>query len=84
MAAREIEESDLLSLQHISSVVDAVMKQPATRTQFLQLAKRANPGLSIPEVDAAAPVTLLAGSAIVLTVLLVDGTEYEIFVRERP
>ena len=56
MASREIEESDLLSLQHISSVVDAVMKQPATRAQFLRLAKTAKPELSIPEVDAAAPV----------------------------
>ena len=56
MAVREIEEADLLNLQHISGVVDAVMKSPATRTNFLRLAKQAKPDLSIPEVDAAAPV----------------------------
>lgn len=56
MAKAEIEESDLLNLQHISGVVDQVMKTPETRQAFLQLAKRANPKLPIPEVDAAAPV----------------------------
>lgn len=56
MAAREIEEADLLNLQHISGVVDQVMKTPETRNQFLLLAKKANPRLAIPEVDAAAPV----------------------------
>jgi hypothetical protein len=56
MATREIEEADLLNLQHISGVVDQVMKTPETRAGFLQLAKRANPRLAIPEVDAAAPV----------------------------
>lgn len=56
MAKAEIEESDLLNLQHISGVVDQVMKAPETRAQFLRLAKAANPKLSIPEVDAAAPV----------------------------
>lgn len=56
MAVREIEEADLLNLQHIGGVVDQVMKTPETRSHFLQLAKRANPRLAIPEVDAAAPV----------------------------
>lgn len=56
MAKQEIEESDLLNLQHISSVVDQLMKAPETRAPFLRLAKAANPRLSIPEVDAAAPV----------------------------
>ena len=56
MAVREIEETDLLNLQHISGVVDQVMKTPETRQQFLRLAKHANPKLAIPEVDAAAPV----------------------------
>jgi hypothetical protein len=57
MAKVEIEEADLLSYQHISGVVDKVMRaSPQTRTQFLHLAKQADPKLSIPEVDAAAPV----------------------------
>ena len=57
MAKVEIEEADLLNYQHISGVVDKVMKtSPQTRSQFLQLAKKADPNLSIPEVDAAAPV----------------------------
>lgn len=56
MALKEIDESELLGMQHIAGVVDAVMKTPATRAQFLQLAKKAKPDLSIPEVDAAAPV----------------------------
>ena len=55
MATKEIEEADLLNLQHISSVVDQVMKTPETRGAFLQLAKKAVPRLAIPEVDAAAP-----------------------------
>lgn len=56
MATREIEEADFLNMQHISGVVDQVMKTPETRGAFLQLAKKANPRLAIPEVDAAAPV----------------------------
>lgn len=56
MATREIEEADLLNLQHIGNVVDQVMRTPETRGHFLQLAKKAMPRLAIPEVDAAAPV----------------------------
>lgn len=56
MAKVEIEEADLLNYQHISGVVDTIMKDPAARTAFLQTAKKANPKLAIPEVDAAAPV----------------------------
>src|ERR1700679_2268357 len=56
MATKEIDESELIGMQHIAGVVDAVMKTPATRSQFLRLAKQAKPDLSIPEVDAAAPV----------------------------
>jgi hypothetical protein len=56
MATKEIDESELLGMQHIAGVVDAVMKTPATRSQFLRLAKQAKPDLSIPEVDAAQPV----------------------------
>lgn len=56
MARVEVEEADLLNMRHVSGVVDAVMGDPETRRQFLQLAKQRNPKLSIPEVDAAAPV----------------------------
>ncbi len=56
MAKVEIEEADLLNMRHIAGVTDAIMKIPAARQQYLQLAKAANPNLSIPEVDAAAPV----------------------------
>ena len=56
MAKVEIEESALLNLQHIHNVVGSVMSDAETRRQFLQLAKARNPKLSIPEVDAAAPV----------------------------
>lgn len=56
MARVEIEESDLLNLQHIHGMVDTIMKQPELRRTFLQTAKKANPKLTIPEVDAAAPV----------------------------
>ena len=55
MPVREIEEADLLNLTHISNVVDQVMKTPETRGAFLQIAKKANPRLAIPEVDATAP-----------------------------
>jgi hypothetical protein len=56
MARVEVEEADLLSLQHIHGTVDMIMKNPETRRTFLQAAKKANPKLTIPEVDAAAPV----------------------------
>jgi hypothetical protein len=56
MAKVEIEESDLLSMRHVAGVVEQVMAVPEARSQFLRLAKQANPKLSIPEVDAAAPV----------------------------
>lgn len=56
MAKVEIEEADLLNLRHIAGVTDAIMKVPAARQQYLRIAKHANPNLSIPEVDAAAPV----------------------------
>lgn len=52
----EIEESDLLNMRHVAGVVEQVMAVPEARSQFLRLAKSANPRLSIPEVDAAAPV----------------------------
>ncbi len=56
MAKVEVEEADLLNLRHIAGVTDAIMKVPAARSQYLNLAKQANPNLSIPEVDAAAPM----------------------------
>lgn len=56
MAKIEIEEADLANYQHLSGVVDTLMKSPDTRQSFLHLAKKANPKLAIPEVDAAAPV----------------------------
>lgn len=56
MAKVEIEESDLLNMRHVAGVVEQVMAVPEARSQFLRLAKAANPRLSIPEVDAAAPV----------------------------
>jgi len=52
----EIEEADLANYQHISGVVDQIMKDPQARTAFLQTAKKVNPKLAIPEIDAAAPV----------------------------
>lgn len=52
----EIDEGDLQALNHIKDVADAIMANPGTRTQFLRLAKAANPRLAIPEVDAAAPI----------------------------
>ena len=56
MAKVEIEESDLLNMRHVAGVVESVMGDAETRAQFLRLAKARNPRLSIPEVDAAAPV----------------------------
>lgn len=56
MARVEIEEADLLNMRHVAGVVEQVMAVPEARSQFLRLAKQANPKLSIPEVDAAAPV----------------------------
>lgn len=56
MARVEIEEADLLNLRHVASVTDTIMGDPESRRQFLQLAKARNPKLSIPEVDAAAPM----------------------------
>ena len=56
MARVEIEESDLLNMRHVAGVVETVMADPESRQQFLRLAKQRNPRLSIPEVDAAAPV----------------------------
>lgn len=52
----EIEEADLLNMRHVAGVVETIMGDSETRRQFLQLAKARNPKLSIPEVDAAAPV----------------------------
>lgn len=56
MARVEVEESELLNMRHVANVVETVMGDPESRRQFLQLAKSRNPKLSIPEVDAAAPV----------------------------
>lgn len=56
MAKVEIEESDLLNMRHVAGVVETVMSDPESRRQFLHIAKARNPKLSIPEVDAAAPV----------------------------
>lgn len=40
--------------------------------------------LDLTDLAATAPVTLVAGSAVAMTVTAVDGTEYEMFVREKP
>lgn len=56
MAKVEIEESDLLNMRHVANVVNSVMADAGSRREFLRLAKSRNPTLSIPEVDAAAPI----------------------------
>jgi len=56
MARVEIDEADLLQLQHVSGITHAVMQNPTLRQDFLRMAKTVKPDLSIPEVDAAAPV----------------------------
>ena len=61
MATVEIEEADLLNYRHIHGMVDTIMKQPELRKTFLETAKKANPRLAIPEVDAAAPVLAAVG-----------------------
>jgi hypothetical protein len=61
MARVEIEEADLLNYRHIHGMVDTIMRQPELRKTFLETAKKANPRLAIPEVDAAAPVLAAVG-----------------------
>lgn len=63
MAKVEIEETDLLNMRHVAGVVEQVMNVPEARSQFLRLAKQTNPKLSIPEVDAAAPLVAAIGAS---------------------
>ena len=55
MAKIEVDEATYNALNHISTTVENIMKNPKTRTPFMQITKAANPNLAIPEVDAAAP-----------------------------
>lgn len=74
MAKVEIEEADLLNMRHVAGVVEQVMAVPEARSQFLRLAKTANPKLSIPEVDAATPV---------LAEMKAQGSKMDEFIEEQ-
>ena len=56
MAIKEIDETEYASLVGIKRTVDAMLAKPDARKLVLNAQKLVNPNVSIPEIDAAAPV----------------------------
>lgn len=56
MAAVEIDETELVALRNNSSILAKAMANPKAREQVLRGLKAASPDLSIPELDAKAPM----------------------------
>ena len=52
----EVDETTFVSQRAIVDLVASIEKNPAHRTKFLEMVKSVKPDLSIPEIDAAAPL----------------------------
>jgi hypothetical protein len=52
----EIDETQLGNLRTIAKITEGLLNNPKTRRQYLTAVKEANPTMSIPEIDAAAPI----------------------------
>ncbi len=56
MAIRQVDETEFLNAQNVVAAVNEMLANKEARTMLLKARKTANPNVSIPEIDAAAPV----------------------------
>lgn len=64
MATREVDETELAALVNVERTVARILKHPEGRKLILKARKAVDPTVSIPEIDAAAPVEAAVDGAL--------------------